>query len=318
MQFRIILICSLLAFLAACAPATATPSATPTGTTIPSITFTPTAPPTGTVTVSPTQEIILPTEEIATPTETPSTPEPTLPPIPTLIVPPTPGATSLPQPEVGSSAIQFYGPGPVSKLRSPIIVNGYAIPGYGNRGRVSLYGEDGRLLDSKLLQLNTVYTWAYFYGTLKFETQGVGELGRLTMSTTDEFGRLSAVNSVHVFLLPEGFSIINPPGNLKERCVIDLPAPGRRISGGTMTVTGKLRPYNTLPMVVELITRNGKVIGSQAFAVTPAPDDSYVPFSIVLPYTTSVGTWARLNVSEQDDRIAGMMYLYSREIYLNP
>jgi hypothetical protein len=55
-------------------------------------------------------------------------------------------------------------------------VNGYAIPGYGNRGRVSLYGEDGRLLDSKLLQLNTVYTWAYFYGTLNFETQGVGEL----------------------------------------------------------------------------------------------------------------------------------------------
>jgi hypothetical protein len=199
-----------------------------------------------------------------------------------------------------------------------MVVYGYAIPGYGHLGKAFLYGEDGRLLGSKLLQLNTAFTWAYFYGTLPFEVQGAGELGRLTMTTQDRYGRFTAMNSVHLILLPEGFSIINPLGDVRERCIIEHPLPGRRNAGGMLTVAGEMRPYNSLPLEVELIDRNGHVIASQAAAISPASDDSYVPFVIGLPYSIPMGTWVLLVVRQPDDRIAGTMYLYSREIYLYP
>jgi hypothetical protein len=48
--------------------------------------------------------------------------------------------------------IQFLGPGPLSKIVSPFKVYGYAVPGHNGLGSLDLYGEDGHLLASKLLQ----------------------------------------------------------------------------------------------------------------------------------------------------------------------
>ena len=318
MQHRFLLTCTLLAFLNACVPATATPSTIPTFTPTLPATSLPSALPSDAATVRPTIGVVSPTpEETSTPATTPSL-ESTPAPLPTLDVPPTLEATSIPQPAAGSAAIQFYGPGPLSKLVSSVAVYGYAIPGYGNKGRVYLYGEDGRVLASEVLQLNTAYTWAYYYWTLHFEIQAAGELARLTMSTQDQYGRLTAVNSVHLILLAEGFSVVNQPGDLRERCVIDLPAPGRRISGGILAVSGEMRPFNILPLVVELIDRDGNVLAVQLVATSPVPDDSYVPFQVDLPYSISSGTWARLVVRQPDELINGTMYLYSREVFLNP
>ena len=100
--------------------------------------------------------------------------------------------------------------------------------------------------------------------------------------------------------------------------MIEQPATGHRISGGMLAVAGEMRPYNSLPLVVELVTREGKVIASQQVAITPAPDDSYLPFQVDVPYSISSGTWALLAIRQPDDRITGTMYLYSREVYLNP
>jgi hypothetical protein len=206
----------------------------------------------------------------------------------------------------------------MSKLVSPFYIYGYAIPGYKNRGTAILYGEDGRILDSVLLQLYTAYTWAYYSWSLSFNAQGAGELGRLTMSTLDEYGRLQSVYSVHLILLPEGNSIINPPGDLKERCTINLPTQDQRLSGGVLKVSGLIRPFNTLPLVIQLVTRDGKVVASQPVPVLPASDDSYVPFQADLAYAVSSSQWARLTISQADDRISGIMYLYSQEFFLYP
>ena len=215
--------------------------------------------------------------------------------------------------------IQFYGPGPLSKVVSPMMVYGYAIPGYLHVGRATLFGEDGRQLGSKLYQLQTAFTWAYFMANLDFDgVRGAGELGRLTMTIQDEYGRFTAENSVHLILLPEGLSIVNAPGNLKERCVIEKPVPGRRISGGSVIVAGEMRSFNSLPLEIKLTGRDNKVISSLATPISPAADDSYVPFGVDLPYSITYGTWALLTISQPDDRIPGTMYLYSREIYLYP
>lgn len=271
---------------------------------------------------TPSPGIVSPTPEIIPAAEVTFTLEPTitetLPPLPTLDLLPTMVATSIPQPTVGSGAIQFYGPGPLSKLVSKVAVYGYAIPGFDRKGTVYLYGEDGRLLASELLQLNTAYTWAYFYWTLPFEVPAAGELGRLTMSTKDQYGRLSALYSIHLILLAEGYSIVYPPGDLRERAVIEQPAPGHRNTGGVLSVDGVMRPFNSLPLEVELIDQDGNIIASQLAAISPAPDDSYVPFHVDLPYSISSGSWVQLVVRQADDRIVGTMYLYSREVFLNP
>jgi hypothetical protein len=312
----------LLAFLTACVPATAAlpPTLMPVPDTItPSVSPLPSLPEN-----SPTPEIASPTPETVSPlptdtsTATESIPTETPLPLPTFDLSPTLAATDVPQPTADAGAIQIYAPGPLSKIVSPVAFYGYAIPGYGNKGNVELYGEDGRLLASQLLQLNTAYKWAYFSWALPFEVKAAGELGRLTMSIKDQYGRVTALYSVHLLLLSEGFSIVNPPGNLRERCVIEQPVAGRRISGGSLTVAGKIRPFTSQPLALELVRRDGSVIDSQMVAISPAPDNSYVPFSVDLPYSISGGTWALLVVRQPDQRIAGTMYLYSQEIFLNP
>ncbi len=315
MSRRILLTCSLLALLTACIQVTTTPTIAtvkiPASATAPSVT--PPAPSLRTQvheTTSPT----LP-EASVTPDEVPrATPQP----LPSLQI--TPAATTTPalQPSANSGAIQFLGPGPLSKIVSSIKAFGYAIPGYNNKGRLDLYGEDGRVVATQLLQLNTPYKWAYFYWELPFKVTSVGELGRLSLSTQDEYGRINAVNSVHLLLLSEGTSLINPPDDLNERCIIDLPVPGQRISGGILTVSGKMHPFNSLPLTVELVARDGTVLGIQLVPISPSAENKYTAFRVDVPYGIKQGTWALLVVQQNDDRIGGIMYLFSREIYLSP
>lgn len=275
-----------------------------------------------------TSTTILPTLELASPTlaEASSTPESisesipteTLLPIPTLNLPPTLAATAIPKPSADSGVIQFLGPGPLSKIVSPFKVYGYAVPGHNNLGTLDLYGEDGHLLASKLLQLYTPYKWAGFSLEMSFAINSIGEMGRLTLSTQDDYGRINAVNSVHLLLLSEGTSIINQPGDLRERSVIIQPVAGQHLSGGVLTVSGKMRPFNNLPLTLELVGRDGSIIGTQLVAISNTPTDDGAPFRVDIRYTISKPMWALLSVRQNDDQIGGLMYLYSQEIFLNP
>jgi hypothetical protein len=233
---------------------------------------------------------------------------------------PTLVATSLPQPQVGTGGIQILAPGPLSKITSPVKVYGYTVPGYNNLGLLELYGEDGRLMGHVVLSLyaSSINQWSFFYWEMPFKVDAAAELGRLTFSTQDDFGRVTAANSVHVLMMPEGLMITNPPGNLQEHCVIDTPIKAAGIYGGVVNVSGKMRPFNKLPLVVELVTRDNRVVGSQLVDVVPTPDDGYVPFRADVSYSISSGSWALLVVRQADDRIGGTMYLYSREIFLYP
>ena len=316
---RFLLIFSLLFFLTGCGPATS--PQLPTLAQIPD-TLIPTAPPTFTpTTISPTSELASPTLPEVSPTPesiSASISTVTLLPLPTLNLPPTMAATAIPKPSADSGVIQFLNPGPLSKIVSPFKIYGYAIPGHDNQGSLELYGEDGHLLVSKLLQLYTPYKWASFYGEISFNINSLGELGRLTLSTKDDYGRVIAVNSVHLLLLAEGTSIINLPGDQKERCVIIQPVAGQGLSGGVLTVVGKMRPFNNLPLTLELVDRDGSVIGTQVVAVSTTPNNDSVPFRVDIHYSISKAMWALLSVRQNDDRIGGLMYLYSQEIFLNP
>jgi hypothetical protein len=338
MHLRIRLAGSLLILLSACSRASPNPAPSPDpspavqGTTRPTVTLlvdtagtpkreveTQASTPTVTLEVSPPAEATGTLSPAAFPTPSPSTtPESTYIQLPTLILEPTPAVTGIPQPRAPLAAIQFLTPGPQSIDLSPVKVYALAVPGYGNFGSIYLYGEDGRLINSQGYQLIAAYSEAYFNWTLPFDVHGVAELARLSMSTEDEFGRIKALNSIHMLLMTEGYSIINPPGDLHERCIIEQPASGFRIRGRMLTVAGVMRPFNDLPLVVELIAWDGTVLDSQLAGIVIASDGGYVPFEATLSYSPSNSGWVRLVVRQPDDRIAGTMYLYSKEIYLNP
>jgi hypothetical protein len=153
---------------------------------------------------------------------------------------------------------------------------------------------------------------------MSFDINSIGELGRLTLSTQDDYGRVNAVNSVHLLLLKEGTSIINLPGDMRERCVISQPVAGQRLSGGVMTVAGKMYPFDNLPLTLELVGRDGSVIGTQAVAISTTPNVDDISFRVDIHYRISNPMWALLSVRQNDDRIGGLMYLYSQEFFLNP
>lgn len=232
--------------------------------------------------------------------------------------PPTATFTPLPTPAITEAAIQINLPGPLSKVTSPIYVRGYVVPGYNNRVRVELFGEDGRLLARQATSVYTSTTWAYLSVDLRFEIGAAGELGRLTVSTEDRFGRVQALSSVHLLLLSAGEDLINPPEPPYERCLLSWPLPGGQVSGSILLVDGQFRPINRQPLVIELVSESGGVIATRLVSVEPAPDDSYVPFAVDLPYLIEAPMWARLVVRQPDDRIPGTMYLYSQEIALYP
>ncbi len=315
---RLIILALFMAILTGCAQgSTSAPEATLTIThpLLPIISSTPE------MADTPSQETFSPT-----PLPTTSTPSPFIEitstetysaPLPTLAAP-TQQATSIPLPETAAAAIQFYSPGPLSRVTSPVKFYGYSISGYGSRGVIELFGEDGTLLADELLQLNTAFKWAFFYWKLDFEARGAGELGRLSLSTRDQYGRLTALQSVHLILLPNSIEIINPPGDLTERCIIEAPLPGSYIRGGTVNLSGVMRPYNDFPLIVELVGRDGSVVGSQLVPFPPKSAGTYVPFKVNIVYTISSYISALLQVSQMDERIGGMMYLYSQEVYLNP
>jgi hypothetical protein len=233
-------------------------------------------------------------------------------------IPPTATFTPLPTPTLTEAAIQINIPGPLSKVTSPIHVRGYVIPGYNSRVRVELFGEDGRLLARQVTSVYTSTTWAYLSVDLRFEIGAAGELGRLTVSTEDGFGRVQALHSVHLLLLSTGEDLINPPEPPYERCLLSWPLPGGQVSGSILLVEGQFRPLNAQPLVIELVAESGAVIATRLVAVERANGDTYVPFATDLPYLIEAPMWARLVVRQQDDRIPGTMYLYSQEIALYP
>lgn len=313
MFFRLVLTSLLLAVLAACVPLTETVQVPPSTLELPSAAWT---------------ETFTDSPEPSTPTLLPETGTPTLgleipptntfaPPLPTLVKP-TLTVTIAPQPAAESGAIQFYTPGPMSQVLSPVQFYGYAIPGYKHKGLIELYGEDGSLLNDEVLQLNTDYKWAFFSWSLDFDPRGAAEFARLTLSTRDQYGRLTAVKSVHLVLLDEGQEIINPAESLAERCIIETPAAGKRISGGTLEVSGQMHSYNDQPLIVELITREGTTIGSALVFIPPGQEGNYLSFRVDVPYSVRGYTTALLSVRQPDDLIPGTMYLFSQEIALNP
>lgn len=241
-----------------------------------------------------------------TPTETPIPDTPT----------PLPTATVTPAPNVPLAAIQINAPGPASKVASPMDVRIMAVTGKSNKVELALFGEDGRLLSRSVRVLPSHPFGEYLSMKIPFEIRAAAEVGILQVSTKDEHGRVQSLNTVRVLLISSGISQINPVGNgIYERVtLLHLPALST-VSGGVVNVEGQFLPFNHKQVVLELVSDDGKSLGSRVlnFASLDAQN-----FSTTLPYKVSAPTQARLFIRQPDDVLDTPVYVYSQEITLNP
>jgi len=299
------LLASLLGLVTACTPSAATDGPTP----YPSDYF-------PTVVVL-TGQAAMATNLAGTPSPIPTeTLTPTITLIPTDTLTPAPTNTLTPSPSAPLAQIRIETPGPMSKVTSPISLRIQVVSGSSELVQVDLQGEDGRLLARNL---ERVPTWpGGYYVSLKipFEIRTAAEVGMITISTKDDFGRLQAQLGMRVLLLSIGNDEITPEGDLSERVVFyDPPRKDAVAQDGVLNVDGRILPFNDQPVILELIDTEGKTLGLRVLDFDGTDEQL---FSTTVPYKVSESTPARFVLRQDDDRLDGYIYLYSQEVTLNP
>jgi len=302
MKRNVLLLTALPGFLAACAAPTASPVPTA---------YPPDYLPTVIVLTAEAANVLGTEVALAlTPSVVPSrTPRPTLSPTPQ----PTFTQTTIPGHD--PAAIQIFAPGPMSKVISPITLRMNIVAGESEKVQIDLFGEDGRLLTRNVKRVPTSGKGVLQQIKIPFEIRAAAEVGRITVSTTDKAGRVQSLNSVRVLLLSSGSNEINPAGNPSEPVGVFSPDAEESVLGGVLNIRGDVWPFNLNPVILELIGEDGRSLGLRILNL-----DQLNPqlFETTIPYKVSEPTLARLTIRQDDDRIDGLFYVYSREVLLNP
>jgi hypothetical protein len=292
---------------------TKTPTPSLTKTTIPTI-----AGPTLTDSQTPT------TTRTRPPTKTPTASRvPTQTQIPTITSTPTPNYTVSPLSlgEIPFATVQIVHPSSLSKVISPIELYTFVAPGGDERIRVELTGEDGRLLYRQVFLFTDTPAGARIHLNAKvaFEIIGVSETARLTVSVNDEYERLRSLASVDLVLLADGQADLNTTGDLLEEIFIQQPTIKSLVQGENVLVSGLARTGDDQPLLVELVTTDGRIIGTRLAGIAPLQEDgSHRLFAAEVPFSVSSPTWVRLRVSDRSGRLPGMKHVSSVEILLSP
>jgi len=261
-----------------------------------------TLPPTEEQLVTETPEMGLPTVDIPTDEGTPQ-PTPTT-------------ARKYPAP-----MIMIESPGPLSKLITPILLQGSFNPGEDGMLYVELFSTEGSLVGRQVLDYKKMtYAKAYVTDSIPFDIEAAGTFARLVVSTHDKFQRKSAVASVDLILLQMGSNILMPPSILEEPYVIQSPKPDEVIKGGVARVYGVFKPVTNSPLLFQLIGSTGEILGTQSFLFAPmTADQAYAKFVVDISYSVAGNTDARLSIYQNsDNRIPGVVWWTSEEVTLSP
>lgn len=225
---------------------------------------------------------------------------------PTILVQNTPTETATPEPTIQSddfplALIQFVSPGSLSQLATPIRVIASLKPGNGNLVSLQLFGENERTIHDSVLKMKyTESGWVNLDQEIKFEINAAGEDAMLVLTTRDEFDRRIAQSAIPIFLIQLGKSDIEPNDFNQQPYVITSPQANSTVKGGVVTVSGFAHAYNTNPLIVELLTESGGVMTSQTVRLPRnAQDQTYVPFSVDIPYDVDIETPVRLSIRQR-------------------
>jgi hypothetical protein len=225
----------------------------------------------------------------------------------------------LPPVQLPAGTIQILSPGPGSKVVSPFLLRAALIPGPNGVVRIELLGEDGRLLMREVKVYNLSPGARISLGSeVKFEISAVAEAARAQILVEDNHGRTMALASVDLILLSIGDADINPVVDTLENIIIEEPNPNALIQGGQVLVSGLARLRGDQPLLIEIQTDDGRVVGTRQVSVVSPQGGGHGTFAIDVPYTLSATTRARLFIWERGARIPGIAHLSSLEVVLSP
>jgi hypothetical protein len=229
---------------------------------------------------------------------------------------PLPTIVPTPPPGIPLGTIQIISPGPMSYVASPMEVRAYFIPGKSNKVQIDLYGEDGRLLSRTILFAALRPLADYLFLKIPFQIRAAGETGLVQVSTKDELGRVQSLNSVRVILISSGDNQITPTGSAiyEHLALYNLPD-NSSVSGGVISLQGQFLPYNHQPLIIELISNDGRSLGTRVYSISGLDPQNVVT---TIPYKVAAQTQARLFFRQADEVLSGPVYVYSEQVTLNP
>ncbi len=261
-----------------------------------------------------------PSPTAAPPTATPAGP-PTATPFPIVL----PTLTPTPPPALavsgtGYAVAQILYPGMDSRVVSPFRARIAVQTRRARAVRVELVGEDGTVLYRRVLRLDEeqpAHALLYFYLEISFEIVGEAEMGRLQVSTWDEYDRCTSQNAIRLTLLRTGQAQVSYQIADHAPILFKQPQPRQVIQGGTLVVVGKALPASTMVEAM-LVDTEGKVIGYQTAPLSTPAEDGYALFTLSIPYQVGGPTPALLVVRENATTPPGVMYLNSVAVVLSP
>lgn len=228
---------------------------------------------------------------------------------------------SMPVPKPRAATMKITSPGPYSKVSSPVKLNALISPGDDRRLYVNLYGEDGRVIDSQILDFGSYDSNRFnIMAEIPFTINSAAELARIEIYVIDQFGLKIQLVSVDVILIQYGDSEFTPNEIEFEPFTVSTPGEGTVINGGILMVEGIARNVTDSPLIVDLVDEQGGVVGSGETQVSPPSErNSHMPFQVIVPYSVQHRTRARLTVrQESTGRIPGTVWLSSQVIFLDP
>lgn len=259
------------------------------------------------------------------PTETPAA-SPTPPPYtdatpPIVLDVPLPSPTSLPAtPSIGLPAerLSIYEPGPGSQAVSPLRVTGFGGPSWQGRVRLRLIGEQGDILADRTTFLQAMPDLAgRIFTDLEFTFPWVAQTARLevrTFSTRD--GQMDHLATRPVVLLTTGTALVYPGIGGAEKIAISSPRANGYVRGSPVTVRGGGWLDTPGPLVVEVLNRNGNVVGSATTPLSASSPGEVGSFEVQVPYTLDASQYGRIAVYELAVSPPGILHYSSVDVYL--
>ena len=280
----------------------------------------------GLVTPPPTSTVDpnLPTDT-PTPTDTQIPPSPEITPTETIdFFLQDPEPLTLPDP-IPLGEIQIINPGRLSRVRSPFNIHVYLAPPKNEKEedssyQVSLYGDDGRLLVRHLFNRDPDEGGnTHLVMDITFKISGEAETARLEVSSQDGYSRISSLASTDLILLSEGETVIKPVQDLFENLIIQQPISSTLIQGEILIVQGITRFAPQDQLLVELMNRDGGLIGSDVIPVsTEVVGKGYRPFEGEIPFQVGSSSWIRVQVTAWDENFSGIQHTSSVEVLVSP
>lgn len=274
----------------------------------------------------PTSDPDIPTRTpIPTETSAPSNLEGEITPTQTIdLVLDNPEPLTLPDP-LPYGEIQIIRPGRLSRVTSPFTIHAYLAPLQSDREenssyQVSLYGEDGQLLVEYAFTREAGQVRnTHLVKEISFDISGAAESARLEVSSRDSYGRLSSLASTDLILLSEGDPEIKSIQDLYENLIIQQPIPSTLIQGDVLILQGITRFAPGDQLVVELLNREGGLVGSDVLQVTNENlGFGYRPFEGEISFQVGFSSWIRVQVSAKDGKFSGIQHISSVEVLVSP